>query len=126
VTSLPAFLRSASGADLTGVLAEDVRFHSPAADYEGRQDVAHLVTAISSVLEDVNATRRFSQGPATTTFFTATVDGHPLDGVLDERFAPDGRIAEATLFLRPYAALRVAIGRMRLALAQDPLPSARR
>ena len=126
MTSLPALLQSASGADLTAVLAEDVRFHSPAADYEGREDVAHLVTAISTVLEDVNATRRFSQGPTTTTFLTAAVGGHPLDGVLDERFAPDGRIAEATLFLRAYGALRVAIGRMQSALAQDPLPSARR
>lgn len=126
MASLPALLRSPSGADLTAVLAEDVRFHSPAADYEGREDVAHLVTAISTVLENVHATRQFSQGPATTTFFTATVDGHPLDGVLDERFAPDGRIAEATLFLRPYGVLLVAIGRMRSALAQDPLPSARR
>ena len=81
------------------------------------------MTAISTVLEDVNATRRFSQGPTTTTFLTAAVGGHPLDGVLDERFAPDGRIAEATLFLRAYGALRVAIGRMQSALAQDPLPA---
>jgi 2-hydroxychromene-2-carboxylate isomerase len=120
--SLLNFLRSPEGVDLPSALAEDIRFHSPAADYAGRSDVAHLVTAISTVLEDMSTNRTLSQGATTTAFFTARVEGHVLDGVLDERFDADGRIAEASLFLRPYAGLGVAIDRMRAKLAQDPLP----
>jgi hypothetical protein len=123
--SLLSFLRSPADVDLSSALARDIRFHSPAADYEGRSDVAHLVTTIAAVLEDVGTTRTLSQGATTTCFFTAHVEGHELDGVLDERFDSDGRIAEARLFLRPYAALSVAIDRMRAELAKDPLPSAK-
>jgi hypothetical protein len=35
------------------VVAEEVRFHSPAADYAGRADVMHVFAAISSVLDEV-------------------------------------------------------------------------
>src|ERR671910_2149444 len=38
-------------------LADDVVFHSPVADYVGRDDVLHLLLTIASVLEDVRVTR---------------------------------------------------------------------
>jgi hypothetical protein len=61
----------------------------------------------------------------TTTFFTARVDDARVQGVLDERCGADGRVLEATLYLRPYAALRAAITRLQTLLAEDPLPSTR-
>jgi hypothetical protein len=105
-------------------LADDVRFHSPVADYQGRADVAHLFGLIARVLEDVVVTRTVSDGDATITFLTATVGGRALDGVLDEHRDAAGRLVEATLLLRPYTALRGAIGKMGELLEADPLPSA--
>jgi hypothetical protein len=80
--------------------------------------------AISTVLEDVSESRTLNEGEMRTTFFTAQIEGHDLDGVLDERFDENGRIAEATLLLRPYRALGVAVDHMRARLAEHPLPSA--
>jgi hypothetical protein len=53
------------------------------------------------------------------------MDEHRLDGVLVQRCSADGLLVEATLLLRPLAALRTAIAQMRAALTADPLPSAR-
>jgi hypothetical protein len=116
-------LRSPNRGVLDGVLAESVRFHSPVADYDGRADVAHLLSLIASVVSDLRATRELTHGYATTTFITGRVQSHALDGVLDERLDEHGRLVEATLLLRPLGALRVAIEAMRAGFEEDPLPS---
>jgi 2-methylisocitrate lyase-like PEP mutase family enzyme len=107
-------------------LADDVVFHSPVADYEGSEDVLHLLRPIASVLEDVRLTRSIGDDRTTTSFVSAHVGGHALTGVLDEARDADGRVIVATLLLRPYAALRTAMGAMQAALERDPLPSTRR
>jgi hypothetical protein len=110
---------------LDALLADAARFHSPVADYEGRADVAHLLWLIASVVGDIRPTRELADGAATTTFFDAAVDGRALQGVLDERYDERGRLVEATLMLRPFATLRIAIAAMAAALEEEPLPSAR-
>lgn len=125
-SQLLPLLQSGDRARLAGALADSVLFHSPVADYELRDDVSHLLAHIAAVLDDVGATREVTDGTSTTTFVTATAQGRPLDGVLDERVDEAGLVIEAKLLLRPLRNLRVAIAAMGDALEADPLPSTRR
>jgi len=111
---LPA-IASGDREALEALVAEDVVFHSPVQTYRGREQVIHLLVTIGGVIDDVEATRRLDG----VTFFTAHVEEHPVDGVLDEHARDDGRVTELTLMLRPLAQLQAAVARMARALA-DP------
>ena len=100
---------------LEALVAEDVVFHSPVQTYRGREQVVHLLVTIGGVIDAVEATRHLDG----VTFFTAHVEEHPVDGVLDEHAGDDGRVTELTLMLRPLAQLQAAVARMARALA-DP------
>ena len=121
-TTFLAALGQAAPAEL---LAPDVSFSSPFADYHGRDDVSHLFGLIGRVLPDPAVTGGASDGVWTYTSFTGTVDGQRLDGIVRERHDDAGRLAHASLFLRPYASLRAAMSAMGRMLADAPLPSAR-
>jgi hypothetical protein len=121
-----ALLRHPDREDLRDLIADDVRFHSPVADYRGRADVSHLLMTIAGVLDSVEATREVSAGSTCTTFIAGSVGGHAITGVLDEHFDGAGRVAEVTLLLRPLSALHVAVRAMREALSASPLPSSTR
>lgn len=110
---------------LEALLHESVRFHSPVADYDGRQDVAHLFCLIATVVQDIQPTRELEDETATTTFMSGVVEGNPVQGVLDERYDQHARLVDATLMLRPFATLRIAAARMAAALDAEPLPSTR-
>jgi hypothetical protein len=98
---------------LEGMLAEDVVFHSPVQTYRGRPQAVRLLVTIGGVVDDVEVTRTLDG----VTFFRATVEEHPVDGVLVEDRGDDGKIAEITLMLRPLAQLQAAVARMARALA---------
>ena len=98
---------------LNGLLADDVVFHSPVQTYRGRDQVVLLLTTIAGVIDEVEPTRELDG----VTFFAATVEEHPVDGVLDEHTDAAGHIAEITLMLRPLAQLQAAVARMARALA---------
>ncbi len=98
---------------LEDMLSDDVVFHSPVQTYRGRDQVVLLLTTIAGVIDDVEATRELEG----VTFFAATVEEHPVDGVLDEHTDAAGHIAEITLLLRPLAQLQAAVARMARALA---------
>lgn len=117
--TLVSLLRDRDEAGLAALLAEDVRFHSPVADYEGQADVAHLFGLISGVLRDITPEREVGSWPHVTTFFSC--DG--LQGVLDQRYDSSDRLAEATLMLRPLSLLQKKIAEMGEALRTAPLPS---
>ncbi|MGC7094907.1 nuclear transport factor 2 family protein [Amycolatopsis lurida] len=119
--TLVPLLRERDEAGLAALLADDVRFHSPVADYTGRADVAHLFGLISGVLRDISPEREVGSWPHVTTFFTSG----GLQGVLDERYDESDRLAEATLMLRPLSLLHQAIAEMGDALRSAPLPSTR-
>jgi len=110
--------------ELGALLAPDVVFHSPFADYAGRTDVAHLLSMIPTVMHDIAPSRVVESDGGRTTFFDASAGDRTLQGVLDERY-DSGRLVNATLFIRPYATLRVAMAQMGAALEADPLPSTR-
>src|SRR5215213_7908934 len=71
--------------ELDALLAPDVAFHSPFADYAGRPDVAHLLSMIPSVVHDIAPTRVVESDGGRTTFFDASAGDRTLQGVLDER-----------------------------------------
>lgn len=108
---------------LEASLSDSVRFHSPVADYEGRGDVAHLLSLIGNVLEELRQTRELRTSTSQTTFVEAVVNGRPIQGVFDEHHDAEGRLLEATLMLRPLGALRAAVAAMAQALEDEPLPS---
>jgi hypothetical protein len=99
---------------LVELLVDDVVFHSPVQTYRGRDQVRRLLLAIGGVIENVEVTRRLDG----VTFFAATVEEHPVDGVLVEREVQEGRIGEITLMLRPLAQLQAAVARMARVLAE--------
>lgn len=112
-------------AALADVLDPDVRFHSPAADYRGVDDVLHLLGFVAVVLEDPQVREELLAPSSLGTPFDARVGEHRVDGLLHEVLGGDGRVAELTLLLRPYAGVREAMRRMGELLADAPLPSER-
>jgi hypothetical protein len=124
--TLLTFLHDPDPGRLDAMLAVDVRFHSPIRDYVGHADVGHLFTAIAEVLDGVEAVRDLSAASEHTTFFSGSVEGHPIEGVLDEHFDETGRIVEVTLMLRPLSVLNRAVRAMTTVLEASPLPSSAR
>ena len=121
----PILLRALEHPEPTTLLADDVSFSSPFAEYHGRADVAHLFSLIGRVLTEPAIIVSATDGGWTYTSLTARADGHELEAVVRERHDADGRLVHATLFLRPYRALRAAIDAMGRLLAETPLQSAR-
>ena len=99
---------------LVGLLGDDVVFHSPVQTYRGREQILRLLLVIGGIIENVEVTRQLDG----VTFFAATVEEHPVDGVLVEREVDEGRIAEITLMIRPLAQLQAAVARMARVLSE--------
>jgi hypothetical protein len=119
------FLRALRDTGAAEQLAEQVTFLSPFADYHGRDDVSHLFGLVACVLQGSSVSASATDGTLTYTSLTGNVDGRALQAVVCERYDDDGRLAHATLFVRPYPALRAAMDAMGGLLADAPLPSAR-
>ena len=94
------------------LLAPDATFHSPVADYEGRDRLVPLFDAISHVVGDTRATHVLSDDEQTAAFFTARVQDRPIDGVL--RVVGD---RDVTLMVRPLSALLPAVEEMQRRLS---------
>ena len=109
------------------LLAREVTFHSPVADYSGRDDVAHLFPKIGRCLTGIEPLREFTEadGRHGVTTFNGKVGDESVYGAFVQQVDEQGRLTEATLLLRPLSTLRTAVSLMREALAADPLPSLR-
>jgi hypothetical protein len=106
-------LSGRSELDADTLLDPGIRFHSPYADYHGREQVAALLAVIPSVLQDVRVDGApLDDHRRTVTLFHARVGEHAVDGVVHERVGEDGRTTELTLFLRPLAGVRAAVAAM--------------
>jgi hypothetical protein len=99
---------------LEEILVEDAVFHSPVQTYRGSNQIIPLLLAVGGIIENVEVTRELED----VTFFAATVEEHPVDGVLVEGEAEEGGIGEITLMLRPLAQLQAAVARMARVLAE--------
>ncbi len=107
---------------LQEALGDQVVFHSPARTYRGRANVAHILTTIGTVLDQIDGERELVAGEEVITLITASYSGHPMTGVVRETQDKLGHVTTATLLLRPLPALLNAISGMRIALERSPLP----
>ena len=93
---------------LTELLAEDAVFHSPVlhTPQVGREAVAlHLSAACRTLaLGRFAYVRELADGPEAALEFEAMLDGVAVNGVHLLRFDLEGRIVDAKLMVRPFAA----------------------
>ena len=96
------------------LLADDVVFRSPAVfkPYEGKEAVATILRAISTVLEDFRYTDELTGDGAHALIFEARVGDRELQGMDLIRGDAEGRIAELTVMLRPASGLMAAAQQM--------------
>jgi hypothetical protein len=111
-----AFL-AGDAAGMVELLAPSATFHSPVADYAGRERVAEVLRALVKVVTDARLVRLLETGDATAACFSGAVDGRVADGVLVVVARSDGRVAELTLMVRPLRSLLAGIERMKALLA---------
>lgn len=113
--------RSGATERLHDLLSPAAVFSSPYADYDGRTKASHLLRLVGATLEEVQPSTTWGNETQTLTTFTAKVSGDPLDGVILEMHG-DGALTHVTLFLRPFASLRLAMRQMVERLDRDPVP----
>ena len=65
-------------------LSEEVIFRSPVKDYHGPADVAHLLSTIGDVLDQIDAQHEFAADREVVTIITAVHGGEQMDGVIHE------------------------------------------
>jgi len=97
-------------------LAPDAVFHSPVADYEDRDRIGAVLTAVTQVVAAPQPTRLIEGSDETLLAFTAELEGSAGDGVLLATGGRDGAISDLTLMVRPLATLLDAVDRMKVLL----------
>ena len=93
---------------LTELLAEDVRFLSPAVfrAYEGRDVVGAILTeGAMRVFEDFRYRHQLEDGDTATLIFEARVGDRELEGLDLLRFDDEGKVRELTVMVRPLSGL---------------------
>jgi hypothetical protein len=110
---IDAFLTgdTASAADL---LAPDATFHSPIRDYAGAARVGSIWHAVAGVLAEARPTSVHERGGEAIVFFAGAIKGQPVDGVLRALTDDEDRVADLTLMIRPWAALKDGISDIKI------------
>jgi SnoaL-like protein len=117
---LVAHLMNATAADLPSLLADDVRFASPFAEYEGRDAIARLFSVMPAVFDELALVRELrGDDREVAAVLHGRIGDEPVEVIVDERYASDGRVSEAMLVTRPLAATKAAIRRMGALLEPD-------
>jgi hypothetical protein len=113
-------LMNATPADVPSLLADDVRFASPFAEYEGRDAIARLFTVMPAVFDELALVRELrGDDREVAAVLHGRIGDEPVDVIVDERYASDGRVSEAMLLTRPLAGTKAAIRRMGVLLETD-------
>lgn len=90
-------------------LREDVILHSPILfrGFEGRDTVLAVLTHVAATLEDFTYVDELSDGKGVCLRFKAMVAGsdREIEGIDFLELDEDGRVAELTVFMRPFSAL---------------------
>lgn len=88
------------------LLHPDAVFHNPIVhrDYCGRDAIAPILLAVGEVFEDFRYTAEYTSADGHVLAFSARVGDRDLEGVDIMAWAPDGRIGELTVMVRPYSA----------------------
>jgi ketosteroid isomerase-like protein len=105
-------LAARDAAAIERLLAPDAVFHSPVADYAGRELALRLLTAVAQVFDSLEVVSELSRGDEErVSFVRATLGGAQLDGAVRE-LRRDELVYDVTLMARPLDALERAIERM--------------
>ena len=104
------FRRAAESKDLellAETLREDVVLHSPVLfrGFEGRDTVVAVLRHVAATLEGLTYTDELSDGDAICLRFKAHVGNKELEGIDFLELDDDGKVAELTVFMRPFSAL---------------------
>lgn len=104
------FRQAALAGDLEAMrdlLADDVVFRSPAVHkpYEGVEAVLFLLRHVMATFEDFRYLDELTGPDSAALVFAARVGDRELQGLDHLRLAPDGRIAELTVMVRPLSGL---------------------
>ena len=90
-------------------LREDVVLHSPILfrGFEGRDTVLTVLSHVAATLEDFTYTDELNDGKSVCLRFKANIGGtnRELEGIDFLELDEDGRVAELTVFMRPFSAL---------------------
>jgi hypothetical protein len=88
------------------LLHPDAEFHSPIVyqGYIGRDAIAPVLRAVAQVFEDFRYTAEYASSDGHVLVFRTRVGNRDLEGVDILRCAPDGRISELTVMVRPFSA----------------------
>lgn len=97
-------------------LAPGAVFHSPVADYEGRDRIGAVLAAVTQVVEAPRAERWVEDPRETVLAFTAGFEGRAGDGVLLASAEGEGGVGHLTLMIRPLATVLNAVDRMKVLL----------
>ena len=91
------------------LLAPDATFHSPIRDYAGAERIDSVWRAVAGVVTDARPTSLHEHDRETIAFFAGAIKDQPVDGVLRTLTDDDDRVADITLMLRPWAALKAGL-----------------
>jgi SnoaL-like domain len=96
------------------LLHPDAVFHSPIVyrEYIGRDVIAPVLRTVAEVFEEFRYTAEYASGDGHVLMFRTRVGNRDLEGVDILRCAPDGRIRELTVMVRPFSAAAELRARM--------------
>jgi SnoaL-like protein len=108
--SVDAFRKAAEAKDLEAAIdcfTEDAQLHSPVLfrPFEGKPAVKVVLGTALSVFEDFRYTDELRADEAAVLVFRARVGEREVEGIDLLRLAPDGRIADFTVMIRPLQGL---------------------
>jgi SnoaL-like domain len=113
---MPTSARRLIDAFLTGdapsaaaLLAPNATFHSPIRDYAGANQIGSVWRAVAGVVADARTTSVYEHDAETVVFFAGAIKGQSVDGVLRTLTDDENRVADITLMVRPWAALKAGI-----------------
>ena len=107
--TITAFRHAVESQQMDAAVAQlhpDAVFNSPIVHraYVGRRAIAPVLQAVAVVFEDFRYTAKYASDDGHVLVFRARVSDRDLEGVDILRWAPDGRIGELTVMVRPYSA----------------------
>lgn len=117
--AVEAAIKAGEADGITGMLADDVEFRSPAVHkpYRGRVTVTQLLTAVFTLFEDFRYVAEFDSADGEVLMFEARVGDRDIQGVDIVRLDDAGRVASLTVMIRPLSGLTKVVEGMSALLA---------
>ena len=105
---IDAFL-AGDASSAAALLAPAATFHSPIRDYTGAHEIDAVWRAVAGVVQNAQPSSVHERDGETIAFFTGAIRGAPVDGVIRALADESDRVADVTLMVRPWAALKAGL-----------------